>query len=35
MISIHWIDITNSERNQEVTLCLQELTSAPLIQKLS
>ena len=30
-----WINITNSERNQKVTLCPQELTSALLIQKLS
>ena len=29
------INITNSERNQEATLCLQELTSALLIQMLS
>ena len=34
-IYLSQISITNSERNQEVTLCLQELTSALLIQKLS
>ena len=30
-----WIDITNSERSQEATLCLQGLTSALLIQMAS
>ena len=35
IISIHWINITNSECNQEATLYPQELTSALLIQKLS
>ena len=31
----NWIDITNSELNQEATLCLQGLTSTLLIRKLS
>ena len=30
-----WIDITTSEHNQEVALCLQELTSALPSQRLS